>query len=481
MDERNNTISESVSRTGSRDEKGAEGSLKLLLELVIKLNETFVQAREVDDILNAVLAGTTSGEGLSFNRAMLFMHDEKEDLLKGRYGLGPRSPEEAGRIWGEITRENLGLFEILEGVKDQLMDEDHPMNLLARSIELSMSDEENVLVRSLIENRAYIVRRDDGAGALESAEMCDLLGTDEFAVAPLCSHGERYGVVLADNIYTRKPVSPELLYSLHLFTGLASIAICQSKLCRKLEDGMTRLKEVNRAVEEQKHLLVETEKFSAIGRMLDRILHEMRNPLSAIGGISRVLRRKESDENKIAYLDAIIKEADKIEHTLMHIAELQDSGPMSWEMVDLTSVMDLTAVMLQADLEEIGVALHRNYPQEEVVIRADRKRLQQAVLYIIKNSLEAMPDGGILVIAIAKKGSDVELRISDSGLGIARGHFKKVDNPFFTTKFNALGLGLSKAKQIVQLHGGVLTLSTNRIGGTTCIITIPRIIPSLSS
>ncbi len=461
--------------------KGAEGSLKLLLELVIKLNETFVQAREVNDILNAVLAGTTSGEGLGFNRAFLFMLDEDENVLKGKFGLGPHSPEEAGRIWGEINRENLGLFEILEGVKDQLTDQDHPMNLLASSIQVPMSMEENVLVRSIIENQAYVVTRDGAGGTLESPGMCQRLGTDEFAVAPLCSHGERYGVVLADNIYNRNPISSELLYSLHLFTGLASIAICQSKLCRKLENGMARLREVNRAVEEQKHLLVETEKFSAIGRMLDRILHEMRNPLSAIGGISRVLRRRESDENKIAYLDAIIKEADKIEETLLHIAELQDSGPMSWEMVDLTSVMDLTAVMIQSDLEEIGVALHRNYPAEEVMIRADRERFQQAVLYIIKNSLEAMPDGGILVIAIAKKGSDVELRISDSGLGIARGHFKKVDNPFFTTKLNALGLGLSKAKQIVQLHGGVLTLSTNRIGGTTCVITIPRIIPSLTS
>ncbi len=480
MHNRIDTITESSSMKDSWSlaRKGPSGSIKLLLDLVLKLNEAFVQARDLDDILNAVLAGTTSGEGLGFNRAFLFLLDDHEEILQGHFGLGPRSPEEAGRIWNEIVREQMSLFEILAGVRDQLMDEDHPVNKLVKSIEISMSDKSNVLVRALDENRAFLVTRDPKPDAVLSPQMCDRLGTDEFAVAPLFSHGESYGVVVADNLYSNNGISHELLYSLHLFTGLASLAICQSNMYRTLENRMEKLRQVNKAVEKQKHLLVETEKFSAIGRMLDRLLHEIRNPLSAIGGISRVLRRKESDQAKIAYLDAIIKETDKIEKTLIHIAELQDTGLVSLEMVDLVSVVDLIAVMMKSDLEEVGIALHQNYPSEEIIIKADRERLSQAILYIIKNSLEAMPDGGILVIALAKKGSDVELRISDSGLGIARGHFKKVDNPFFTTKLNALGLGLSKAKQIIQLHGGVLSLSTNRIGGTTCVITLPRVIPN---
>ncbi|RUM89923.1 MAG: hypothetical protein DSZ23_02565 [Thermodesulfatator sp.] len=457
---------------------GHAGPIKLLLDLVIRLNEVFVKARELNEILNAVLAGTTSGDGLGFNRAFLFLVDREKQVLQGRFGLGPHSAEDAGRIWSEIDRCQVGLFQILDGIRDQLLDESHPMNVLARSITISLDDEENILVRSLARNQAYIVTPEAREGTIESREMCEQFGTNEFAVAPLYSHGEEYGVVVADYLYTGKPITYDHLYCLHLFSGLASIALCQSKMCRTLEDRMEELKSVNRAVEEQKNLLIETEKFSAIGKMLDRLLHEMRNPLSAIGGISRLLRRREDDENKLAYLDAIIKEADKIEETLLHLAELQDSGPMSWELVDLTSLVDLMALMVKSDLEELGVALHQNYTPDEILVRADRERLKQAVLYIIKNSLEAMPDGGILVIAISRKGSDVELRISDSGLGIARGHFKKVDNPFFTTKLNSLGLGLSKAKQIVEAHNGVLALSTNRIGGTTCSITLPRVINS---
>lgn len=336
----NDTVIDSLSfnEVAGAAGKGSAGSIKLLLDLVTKLNETFVTAKELNDILNAVLAGTTSGDGLGFNRAFLFLVDDKHETLQGSFGLGPLSHEEAGRIWGEIAREHLSLFDILDGVRDQLTDDGHPMNMLARSIRVDLSDRKNVLVRSLTENRAFLVSREPGPGALECREICSLLGTGEFAVAPLCGHGERYGVVVADNLYTGNIISHDLLYSLHLFTGLASIAICQSNMCRTLESRMEKLREVNEAVEEQKHLLVETEKFSAIGRLLDRMLHEMRNPLSAIGGISRILRRRESDDGKLKYFDAIIMETDKIEKTLLHLAELQDMGPMAWEMIDLPAL-----------------------------------------------------------------------------------------------------------------------------------------------
>ncbi len=452
------------------------GSLRPLRDLVRKLNETFVTAGELDDILNAVLAGTTSGEGLGFNRAFLFIVSDDGHTLEGRCGLGPGSPEEAGRIWHEIAREDMGLFDILDGARGQLNDASHPMNILATSIKISMEDHENILVRSLIENRSFIVARHGGPGIVESSKMCELLGNMEFAVAPLFAHGAKYGVIVADNLYTENRISEHLLYSLDLFVGLGSIAICQSKICRTLEGRMKRLQEINKAVEEQKHLLVETEKFSAIGMLLDRLLHEMKNPLSAIGGISTVMRRKESDPLKREYLDTIIRESEKLEQTLSRIAELQDSGPMSMELVDLGSTVRVIVAMFKAEIEEIGIALHENYPEAAVTVMADVEKFKQAVLNILRNSLEAMPDGGVLVIVVARKGDDAELRISDSGLGIARGHFRKVDNPFFTTKFHSLGLGLSRSKQIIEQHGGTLRLTTNRIGGTTCIISIPRVI-----
>ena len=450
--------------------------LKLLLDFVIKLNSAFVTAQELEDVFSAILAGATAGEGLGFNRAFLFLVDREKQILSGHFGLGPQDPEDAGKIWSQISAERLTLFQILEGVKDKLQDESHPLNCFVRRIKIPLSDTNNCLIKALKDNQAYLITDGPRVGAIHSKELCRLFGAGELALAPLNTHGKEYGVVVADNVFTKAPISEEALYSLHIFAGLASLAICQRNMCQSLEDRVARLKEANRAVQEQKNLLIEIERYSAIGRMIDHLLHEIRNPLAAIGGIARLLERKEDDQAKRSHLSAVVREVEKIEATLSGISELHEIKSVNCCKMELTSLLDTIIAISHIELEDTGIVVHKNYPREPAWIMGDRERLQEALLCIIKNSIEAMPDGGIMVVALSRKGADVELRVSDSGLGIARGHFKKADNPFFTTKFNAMGLGLSKAKKIVELHEGTLFLTSNRIGGTTCVITLPRIL-----
>ena len=458
-----------------RESKG-QNPLKLLLDFVVKLNSAFVTAQELEDVFSAILAGVTAGEGLGFNSAFLFLIDQEKKTLSGHFGLGPQDPEEAGRIWRQISAEKLTLFQILDGVKGKLHDDSHPLNRFVRGIHIPLDSTDNYLIKTLRNNQAFLITDSPRVGAVHSQELCRLFGTGELAAAPLNTHGKEYGVVVADNIFTKDPISEDALYSLHLFAGLASLAICQRNMCQTLEDRVAKLKEANKAVEAQKNLLIEIERYSAIGRVIDHLLHEIRNPLAAIGGIARLLQRKEDDPAKGQHLSTVVQEVEKIERTLRGIAELHEIKTVSCCEMELTSLLDSVIAISHGDLEETGIVLHKNYPRDPVWIMGDREKLQEAILCIIKNSIEAMPDGGIIVVALTKKGADMELRVSDSGLGIARGHFKKADNPFFTTKFNAMGLGLSKAKKIVELHGGSLSLTSNRIGGTTCVITLPRVL-----
>ncbi len=459
-------------------ESKGQNPLKLLLDFVIKLNSAFVTAQELEDVFSAILAGVTAGEGLGFNRAFLFLIDEEKMTLSGHFGLGPQDPEDAGKIWSQISAERLTLFQILEGVKGKLHDDSHPLNRFVRGINIPLTSTDNCLIKTLRHNQAFLITDSPRVGAIHSQDLCRLFGTGELAAAPLNTHGKEYGVVVADNIFTKDPISEDALYSLHLFAGLASLAICQRNMCQTLEDRVAKLKEANRAVQAQKNLLIEIERYSAIGRVIDHLLHEIRNPLAAIGGIARLLQRKEDDPAKEQHLSTVVQEVEKIERTLRGIAELHEIKAVSCCEMELTSLLDSVIAISHGDLEETGIVLHKNYPRDPVWIMGDREKLQEAILCVIKNSIEAMPDGGIMVVALTKKGADMELRVSDSGLGIARGHFKKADNPFFTTKFNAMGLGLSKAKKIVELHGGSLSLTSNRIGGTTCAITLPRILSS---
>jgi len=449
-------------------------SVRLLLDLALKLNSTFVNAGDLDDIFRAVLVGATAGEGLGFNRAFLLLVDEEGRSLKGKFAIGPDSPEEAGRIWGEIEQSNPTLFEILDAVREELGARDSGINRFARSLLVSLEDDSNIMVRALKEKSAFLVDSSiegpDGARSL-----METFGSDQIAVVPLFTHDIDYGVIVADNIYSREPITQDLVYSLHLFASLASMAICQSHICKTLEEKVAGLEQLNREVEESRNILVELESLAVLGRMVDKLFHEIRNPLTVIGGITNLLKKRGSDGDSAIYLDAILNETKKIEKVLVQVAEFGTVAAPEFRLEDINALIRSTVALLKSDFDDAGIVCHLNLPHEPVLLNLDRGQLQQAFLCVMKNAVEAMPDGGMLIVSLSvdEREGMVAIRITDTGLGIAKGHFKRVDNPFFTTKINALGLGLSKAKQIVEQHGGGLCLEPNRVGGTTCFITMP--------
>jgi signal transduction histidine kinase len=124
------------------------------------------------------------------------------------------------------------------------------------------------------------------------------------------------------------------------------------------------------------------------------------------------------------------------------------------------------------------IAWHVSLPEADPLLLLDRNHFQQAILNVMRNAIEAMADGGMLIVAMERKDNAYEIRITDTGLGIAKGHIKKVDEPFFTTKTHSMGLGLSLAKRTVEMHNGQLHITKNRIGGTTTIFLLPDNIPS---
>ncbi|RPI51015.1 MAG: sensor histidine kinase, partial [Deltaproteobacteria bacterium] len=89
------------------------------------------------------------------------------------------------------------------------------------------------------------------------------------------------------------------------------------------------------------------------------------------------------------------------------------------------------------------------------------------------NAVEAMPEGGMITVSVSIPERNVEIQITDTGLGMARGQLDKAGEPFFTTKTHGLGLGLSMAKRVVELHGGFMCLTKNNLGGTNVSITLP--------
>ncbi len=462
--------------TTNHESKG--GGLRLILDLAIKLNSAFLKAGQLDDILKAVLVGVTAGEGLGFNRAFLLTVNSEGKKIEGRLAIGPSSPEEAGVIWGEISQKKLSLFEILDNVRDTLFDPNYPLNLLVRQIVVPLTNTEHVFVRAIKERSAFHVC-DKGIGdALDLSmafceDVCEILNVKDFAVAPLYTQEEAFGVIVADNAITLAPVEASAVEALHLFSSLASMAMCQINMVTELEEKIAQLKELNARVEKDKDVLVEAERYAALGRMADQLVHEIRNPVSVIGGMAKILQRKMDNPSLNAYVDNIASQACRLEQILSELLDFSARLQLNMEDVYLYQLVNASVNLFHGEIERHNVALHVHMPNEEPIIRIDRLVFQQAFMNILKNAIEAMPDGGMLFVTVDVKDTMVEIQVTDTGLGIARGHLTKADEPFFTTKTHSMGLGLSLAKRAIEGHGGALCLSRNKFGGTTASITLP--------
>ena len=445
---------------------------KILRDLAVKLNVAFARTQDLEEVLLAVLVGITSGDGLGFNRACLVKADSTSHCLMGICGLGPADQEEAFQIWNEITSNQLNIFDILESLRDGFYKSPHPSNELARKIRVSLADYNHVLVRSIKERRAMVL--DKTCHEPGAHELLSLLKTDQLAVAPLVGdEKDPFGVIIADNFVSQRPITSEDLQVVELFAEFASLAVNKAKMMEALEKQVQELNELNKELEEKKHMLVQVEKQAALGQMADQLVHSIRNPVTTIGGTARYLYNKLEESTLREKAGILIHECRRLEKVLRQMEDFSVDIALSQEVVSITPLVIRSLALLRNEMEAYGIKLTTLLPEDELMVSADRLKLQEAVVNILKNSVEAMPEGGLLTVSVARKDGNVEIKIVDTGLGMARAHLHRADQPFFTTKSQSMGLGLSLAKRAIEKHGGSLILSRNKVGGTAVTITLP--------
>ncbi|NDY42005.1 hypothetical protein G3N55_03960 [Dissulfurirhabdus thermomarina] len=447
---------------------GTRYPARLLLELAAQMNRAFLRARDLEGILRAVLVGVTAGEGLGFNRAFLLRVLPAEGILAGEMAVGPASREEAGRIWHEVQRRQLSLFDLIDHSGETPVAP--PLGETARAIRVPLAERGHLLVRALLENREVLA----GPGAEPAPEpLARLLGTGRFAAAPLSSAEAPYGLILVDNRYTGRPITPEDMEALRFFAGLASLAVDKARTCEVLGAQLRELARMNEEIERNKDLLVQAERYAALGRMADQLLHELRNPVAAMGGLARRLHREAADGTRL-HADAILQECRRVETILDRLMDFAEPPPgLRPERVPLHGLVHEVLVLLRSEMERRGICCLTRLDPGEPAPDLDPEQFRRCLLNVLKNALEAMPGGGTLTVGTRIVGDRVEIRVSDTGPGLARGHLSQAMEPFFTLKPGGMGLGLAVAKQIMERHGGSLRLACEGPPGVTAVLTLP--------
>ncbi len=273
------------------------------------------------------------------------------------------------------------------------------------------------------------------------------------------------------------------------FNGMADdLDRAKSQLLDWSTNLETKVTEKTQQLNRVQAQILHMEKMASLGKLSSVIAHELNNPLAGILTYAKLIQRRLdrgelSEEKCIATQNEISLIADEarrcgdIVKNLLFFARGRESV---FKDADVVSIIDKSIKLVQhkISLHEIHVEVHA--PAEPLVVRCDENQVQQAVLAIMMNAIEAMTDGGRLGLSLAHVDSTVKIKITDTGMGISEANRQKIFEPFFTTKEEGYGtgLGLSIVYGIARRHEGTVTVDSEPGKGSTFTITLPQFGPT---
>lgn len=321
------------------------------------------------------------------------------------------------------------------------------------------------------------------SGSLGNIEFDGILSA---MCVPLRYKGEIQGVIYVDSITLPGGIRKDDLQLLSGLGDTTAIAIQNARLYVAVKEELDErrrteeaLKKANRDLEETRDMLVQSEKFAAIGRLSAAIAHEILNPVNIISmriqlletleGISESIRKPlricKSQLNRIVTITESLGRSSRTSEKHRGIGDMNEI---------IERVVDLIAPQLRVDGIQTHVELHSGLP----FIPMDKERIEQVIFNLVSNAAVAMTDSENKVLKITTKPNQkdsVLIAVSDTGTGIDPGDIDKVFDPFFTTKDpgEGTGLGLFITYSIVQEHAGRIWAENNESGGASFYINLP--------
>jgi signal transduction histidine kinase len=223
--------------------------------------------------------------------------------------------------------------------------------------------------------------------------------------------------------------------------------------------------------------LVQSEKLASLGEMAAGVAHGLRNPLASLRASAQLVLRHPNSPAAEEQLQAIITEVDRLDRRINHLLTFSRPEPFRPGPERLQPLLDAVLPAVAERMRQQGVVLTATFDPALPEVPVDPMRVEQALLELIGNALDAMPEGGALRITGSTRAragrNGVEVAITDTGRGIPPETLRQVGQPFFTTRPEGTGLGLATARRFIELHGGRVDLESQVGVGTTARLWLP--------
>ena len=216
-------------------------------------------------------------------------------------------------------------------------------------------------------------------------------------------------------------------------------------------------------------------RLAAIGRLTSGVAHEVRNPINAIMVHLQIMREKiqEIDPESKRHMDVIGSEIQRLGRVVQTLLDFSKPVEMRLVDTDLRRLIEEVAVLAGPEAARHGVSVETDLPDSPLPVKVDSDLIKQTVLNIANNGIQAMPNGGTLLLSARRDEGIVQMDISDEGGGIPAEIADKIFNLYFTTKKTGSGIGLAMSYRVMQLHNGDVSFDTQAGRGTTFHLRFP--------
>ena len=416
------------------------------LTLLSIISQSFFQPFSIEDNLLIILTALTSGSGVGFNRAMLFRVDG--DRLRGEAWLGPRTAEEAKTIWEVLSTPGIGYVEIIEHNRWLLTKPADSLSQIVKPLVYSLSQDNLTIPATSAARKEMLLVQNAGQEPLIDPKFLAAIGVEEFLCIPLFAQDEIMGLIILDNAYTKRPIESKDIKLASLCGLMAGNYMYATLLHNKM---------------------IEMERLAALGEMAVFITHQLRNPLTAIGGFTDQLLTNRIDEaKKRRNLEIIRKEIRRLEDVVTKLALFLKVDVRTTVPFDLKST--LLGVIRNPDLamKSGGIEVHVDIEERLPKVLGDPTYVGEAFRNLIANALEATAPGGRVTVQGSREDQNwVVVCVHDTGKGMPPAVRDKLFSPFFSTKDKGMGLGLLFVKRVMEASGGRIEVDSEVGRGTS--------------
>jgi signal transduction histidine kinase len=436
------------------------------LTLLYQFSNTMLSTIRLNKLTHLILTAITTPSSNLFERSILFLRNEKSNVLQGMLGV-TRQLSEGLQIVGD--HDALGSrWDISDEIISQQRSAEFCLQVRLTRIDI---DDVCPLIHQIVSGRSLCHSDDTICQKCPTCHFIRSLCGGPFAAAPLVARETTIGMIVVDNPDSSRKISSDNMHFLQLFANQAGMAIENSMLYNRIEDA-------NLNLQDARDRLLHGERLAAIGEMAANLVHELKNPLVTIGGFAgRLLKYLPVETREHQYADTIVSEVCRLEKMLAEILAFSRKPTICYSACDLGEIIQNCLASCTTAFEDQNIKISFSSGSRPWTVSGDAHQLKQVFLNLILNSCDAMPEGGQLILTLEKTSLDIQsviATIEDTGGGISKEILPQIFKPFFTTKHQGTGLGLAIANRIILNHFGSIE-AHNTGQGAVFTISLPLV------